>query len=275
MRSKAKRRTDPGTQPSRGFRRMENDAFGYRGLQKPSSGTSDFNAQSFLVWQILRQISGARLVTVKAVTSAGDVAPVGFVDVQPLVNQLDGSDQAVPHGTIYHLPFFRLQGGANAVIIDPQVGDIGVAIIEDRDISSAKANRGFANPGSKRIFDMADGLYVGGFLNGAPQQYVRFSAVGIEVVSPTKVTLSAPLVEVDAATSFTVNSPQSGFSGTVIVQGLLSWLGGMTGSIASGVASVITGAVQFIGSITSNGHAIDSTHQHTNSGGDGLGGPPQ
>lgn len=248
---------------------------GYRGAQQQTDGTSDYNAQAFVIWQILKSISGARLVQVQGVTNSGGVAPVGFVDVQVLVNQLDGWNNATPHGTIYNLPYFRLQGGTNAVIIDPQVGDIGVAIIEDRDISSVKANKAQANPGSKRIFDLADGLYLGGFLNGAPQQYIQFSAAGIAVVSPTKVTLQAPLVEVDASTSFTVNSPQSGFSGAVIVQGLFSFLAGMSGSIASGVAAVITGAVQFIGTITSNGHAIDSTHQHTNSGGSGLGGPPQ
>lgn len=248
---------------------------GYRGAQDQTTGTSDYNAQAFVIWQILRSISGARLVKVKGATNNGGVVPVGFVDVQVLVNQLDGWNNAVAHGTIYNLPYFRLQGGANAVIIDPQEGDIGVAIIEDRDISSVKANKGQANPGSKRIFDLADGLYLGGFLNGAPQQYVQFSSAGIAVVSPTKVTLQAPLVEVDASTSFTVNSPQSGFSGTVIVQGLFSFLAGMSGSIASGVAAIITGAVQFIGTITSNGHEIDSTHQHTNSGGSGLGGPPQ
>lgn len=197
---------------------MENDAFGYRGLQKPSSGTSDFNAQSFLVWQILRQISGARLVTVKAVTSAGDVAPVGFVDVQPLVNQLDGSDQAVPHGTIYHLPFFRLQGGANAVIIDPQVGDIGVAVIEDRDISSAKANRGFANPGSKRIFDMADGLYIGGFLNGAPQQIVQFNSAGITISSPTQIRLAAPTIVIQATQTVGITAGQEITNSAPIVE---------------------------------------------------------
>ncbi|QTD91573.1 oxidoreductase [Burkholderia anthina] len=254
---------------------MATDPFGYRGSQTPNSGTSPFNEQSFLVWQILRTIAGARLVQVQAVTNSGGVSPVGFVDVLPLVNQLDGSDNAMPHGVIHNLPYFRLQGGANAVIIDPQIGDIGVAIIEDRDISSVKANRGPANPGSKRIFDMADGMYIGGFLNGTPNQYMQFSTAGISIVSPTKITLQATLVEIDAWTSFTVNSPQSRFSGAVIVQGLLSWLAGMTGSTVSGIASLISGAVQFVGTITSNGHAIDSTHQHTSSGGSGLGGPPQ
>jgi phage baseplate assembly protein gpV len=67
---------------------------------------------------------------------------------------------------------------------------------------------------------------------------------------------------VDASSSFTVNSPSSRFSGAVIIQGLLSWLAGMTGSVVSGVASVITGAVQFVGTITSNGKRIDDTHSH-------------
>lgn len=247
----------------------------YLGAASQATGGDDTSTQAFLIWQILRAISGAKLVKVKAVTNVGDVSPVGFVDVQPLVNQLDGWNNATPHGTVYHLPYFRLQGGTNAVIIDPQVGDIGVAVVEDRDISSVKANAAQANPGSKRIFDIADGLYLGGFLNGTPTQYVRFSAEGVAVVSPTKVTLQAPLVEVDASTSFTVNSPQSGFSGTVIIQGLLSWLNGMTGSTVSGVAAIINGAINFFGALTSNGHDISSTHQHTNSGGSGLGGPPQ
>ncbi|WP_227242389.1 Gp138 family membrane-puncturing spike protein [Paraburkholderia caribensis] len=254
---------------------MSNEQFGFRGPASATSGGADYNAQMFVIGQVLAGVSTAKLVQIVSVTNAGDLSPVGFVDVQPLVNQLDGYDNAVEHGVVHNLPYFRLQGGTDAVILDPKQGDVGVAIFCDRDISAVKSSRAQANPGSKRRFDMADGLYIGGFLNGTPQQYVRFSSAGIAVVSPTKVTLQAPLVEVDASTSFTVNSPQSGFSGTVIVQGLLSWLAGMTGSVVSGVASLITGAVQFVGTITSNGHAIDSTHQHTNSGGSGLGGPPQ
>lgn len=249
--------------------------FGFRGTADATSGGSDYNATRFMILQALGDISTVKLVEVVAVTNAGGLSPVGFVDVKPLVNQLDGYDNAVDHGIVHNIPYFRLQGGTNAVILDPQEGDIGMCGFCDRDISSVKSSRAQANPGSKRRFDMADGLYVGGFLNGEPQQYVQFSSAGVAIVSPTKITLQAPLVEVDASTSFTVNSPQSGFSGTVIVQGLLSFLGGMTGSIASGVAAVITGAIQFIGTVTSNGHAIDSTHQHTNSGGSGLGGPPQ
>jgi phage baseplate assembly protein gpV len=254
---------------------MPNDQLGFRGAADATSAGSPYNENLFLIHQVLAAVSTAKLVRVEAVTNAGDLSPVGFVDVMPLVNQVDGDDNAVPHGVVHNIPYFRLQGGSNAVILDPQVGDIGACIFADRDISAVKNAKDVANPGSKRRFDMADGLYIGGYLNAVPQQYVRFSVAGIGIVSPTKITLSSPLVEVDASTSFTVNSPQSQFNGAVTIEGLLSWLGGMAGSVASGIASVITGTVQFFGTITSNGHAIDSTHQHTNSGGSGLGGPPQ
>ena len=48
---------------------------------------------------------------------------------QPLVNMLDGAGDATEHGTIFGLHYTRLQGGANAIILDPQVDDIGWAAV--------------------------------------------------------------------------------------------------------------------------------------------------
>lgn len=236
--------------------------FGYPGLADPAAGAGDYGALSFLVNQILAEVSTVTLVKVVAVTNNGGVTPVGFVDVQPLVNQVDGAGNATPHGTVYNLPYFRLQGGTNAIILDPQVGDIGMCGFASRDISSVKSSKGQANPGSGRTFSMADGLYFGGLLNGVPVQYMAFSASGIDIVSPTRIQMTAPNIVANASTAFTVNSPQSNFSGMVIIQGLLSWLAGMTGSTASGVAATITGIINFFGSLTSNGKVIDNTHTH-------------
>lgn len=165
---------------------------GYTGQQDVADRSGDFNAQSFLVKQALGKVNTSTVVKIVAVTNAGGLSPVGFVDVLPLVNQTDGAGNAVPHDTVHNLPYFRLQGGANAIIIDPQVGDIGIAVFANRDISSVKSGKGQANPGSSRRHDMADGMYLGGILNGVPTQYFRFSATGIEIVSPTHVTISAP-----------------------------------------------------------------------------------
>lgn len=151
------------------------------GQQSPEDTTSDFNKHSFLIRQILGTVRTATLVQVVATTNAGDVSPVGTVDVLPLVNLLDGLGNSSPHGTVYGLPVWRLQGGKNAIICDPVVGDIGVAVFSDRDISSVKANKGQANPGSFRRFDFADGIYFGGVLGVAPTQYVQFNDAGITI----------------------------------------------------------------------------------------------
>lgn len=169
----------------------------FTGFQQPSSGNSDTNALSFLFQQLLGKVWTSAVVQVQAVTNAGGLAPVGFCDVLPLVAQINGKGDATPHGTIHNLPYMRIQGGANAVIIDPEVDDIGLAIFASRDISAVKASKAPSTPGSFRRFDPADGLYIGGFLNGVPQQYVRFSSTGIEVVSPTEVTIMAPLITLD------------------------------------------------------------------------------
>jgi hypothetical protein len=236
--------------------------FGYAGVADPADGAGEYGALTFLVGQILAEIGTVTLVKVVAVTNSGGVSPVGFVDVQPLVNQVDGAGNATPHGVVYNLPYFRLQGGTNAIILDPQVDDIGMCGFASRDISSVKASKAQANPGSGRTFSMADGLYFGGLLNGVPVQYMAFSANGIDIVSPTRIQMIAPQVVVKASTAFTVNSPQSNFSGMVVIQGLLSWLAGMTGSTASGVAATITGVINFFGSLTSNSKRIDDTHTH-------------
>lgn len=203
------------------------------------------------------------LVQILSCTNSGGLSPVGFVDVQPLVNQVDGNGVPVPHGVIHNLPYFRLQGGQNAVIIDPQPGDIGMAAFASRDISSVKANRAQANPGSARRFDMADGMYFGGLLNGAPTQYVQFSAAGITITSPTAITLNAPTITANASTSFTVNAPQSTFSAKVTINGLLTFVAGIVGSAAAGAAAVITGTINFVGALTSNGKNISDSHTHT------------
>jgi len=154
---------------------------GFPGQQQPSSEASPFNGTSFIVDQALRLISTATLVKVVSVTNDGGVSPVGFVDVLPLVNMVDGVGNSQGHGTLHALTYCRVQGGLNAIIMDPQIGDIGVAVFADRDISSVKVNKGLANPGSLRRFDMADGMYLFSVLGSAPNQYVQFNMAGITI----------------------------------------------------------------------------------------------
>lgn len=166
----------------------------YAGQQSYADGATDYSALAFVVRSILGRTATATLVQVKAVTNSGGVEPVGFIDVQPMVAQLDGRGQPTPHGIIHNVPYLRLQGGVNAVIIDPAVGDIGIAVFGSHDLSSVKANKAPSNPGSRRRFSMADALYIGGVLNGVPTNYIQFDGDGNVTIKPAaKVTVEGDL----------------------------------------------------------------------------------
>lgn len=169
----------------------------YEGQTTLSTPFSEITILKFVISQMIAQMQTVALVEVVGVSNDGGVSPVGTVDVRPLVHQMTGDRKAVPHGVIYKIPYMRLQGGTNAIIIDPQVGDIGMCGFCSRDSSTVVATRKAALPASLRKYNWADGLYIGGFLNGVPTQYVRFADDGVEIVSPTKVRIVAPTVEVD------------------------------------------------------------------------------
>ena len=199
---------------------------GYNGFQRPGSASSDYNAIVFLVQSLMSGMATATLVKVKGVTNSGGAAGSGYVDIQPLVNQVDGVGTAVPHGTVYRCPYMRAQGGTNAVILDPKVGDTGIAVFADRDISSATANKAPSNPGSSRRFDMADGLYLYSIVTETPTNYVRISDSGIDITSPNEITLTAPTITLTAPTitmnassGIALNTPTVTASGDVNVSG--------------------------------------------------------
>jgi hypothetical protein len=136
-----------------------------------------------LTERVLGRTSVATLVRIVKVTNEpGKVGAVGRVDVKPLVNQLDGWGKPVEHKTVFGLAYFRYAGGGNAVLLDPEPGDVGLAVFADRDVSGVKRTGKEANPGSARRFDMSDGIYVGLSIGqDEPKQHVRFTKDGIEV----------------------------------------------------------------------------------------------
>lgn len=172
---------------------------GQAGLQAHSS---EADALHFMMRQYMAQVRTAMPVKIVAVHGGG-VATVGTVDVQPMVHQQDGAGSTTPHGIVYGLPYSRAQGGASAFIIDPKVGDMGVVVVADRDITKVKNTGGPAAPDSQRRFSLSDGMYVGGAMNAAPKQYVHFiDDTTMEIVSTGTITLKAPqsVIESDTLT---------------------------------------------------------------------------
>lgn len=201
----------------------------------------------FIVDSILMRIQTVTLVRVVKVKGGG-LAPVGMVDVQPLVSQIDGSGAVIPHGVIFNVPYMRLQGGGNAVIIDPEVGDIGMCGFCSRDISSVKANKAPSPPQSRRRFDYSDGLYFGGFLNGTPSQYIMFSDGGIKAYSPSGIELEAPRVLIKSP-DVQIDGQNMTVNANTTQQGSFSQTGGGSASFSGRmtVGGVIESSIDVIG----------------------------
>ena len=211
-------------------------------IPNQANWTSDggaYNATEFMVQQLLARVRTAGLVKVITATSAGGLAPAGTVDVQPMVSAIDGHGVAEPHGQLSSLLYLRVQGGGNAIIIDPAPNDIGMAVFCDRDISVVKATKAPATPGSFRRFNMLDGIYFGGMLNGIPTQYLQF--IG------SKLVLNA-LTELDLQ------------------------IGGSTVLAATAGGVSITGTLDVSGDAKINGIQF-TPHEHINGGGSGNSGP--
>lgn len=168
------------------------------GNQTGANVADDYAALKFLVEQQIAQVSTATLARVIDCTNDGGVAPVGTLTVQLLVNMLAGDNTAFKHAPIYKVPYARIQGGVNAVILDPSPGDIGLVGFCERDISAVKASRDISNPGSRRVFSKADGVWLATvWASHSPQQYVVFAQGGIEIISPNAVTIRAPVITLD------------------------------------------------------------------------------
>lgn len=212
----------------------------FTGQAKLSDMTTEWNRLQFAIRSVMNGMATTTLVQVKAVE--GDT-----VDVQPMVAQIDGAGNAVPHGTIHNIPIWRLQGGVSGVIVIPVVGDIGLAVFSSTDISGVKRAKKPTTPGSRRRFDWADGIYLGGVLNAMPTQFIRLDETGVTITAGDglPVTINAP-------GGVVVTAPTASFSGDVAV----------TGKITSGAGS------------TFNGIAFDA-HKHTGvqTGGGTSGGP--
>lgn len=216
------------------------DGTGVVGQEGLNSSASEFNSIEFQIEQAFGKIATTRLVKVMSVESAGELAPVGFVDVKPMVNLVNGLlGDSMQHGIIYGVPYFRLQGGKNAIIIDPVVGDIGFVVVADRDSSIVKQTKTFGNPGSDRRFSLSDGLYVGGVLNDTPEQYIQFNSDGVTIADKNgnKIEMKTGGIFLTCA-SLVVN-------GNIQLSGSLQNIGGGTYTGTLYCADIVVNSVSF------------------------------
>lgn len=261
------------------------DGSGIVGQSGLNDATSDFNQQESQIDRALGRIATLKPVKVVAVTNAGGLSAVGFVDVVPLVNLVDGLlGSSMKNETVHGIPYVRLQGGKNAIIMDPVVGDLGYVSVSDRDISSVKETKDFANPSSFRRFSLSDGIYVGGILNDVPEQYVQFNSDGVNIVDKNgnKVEMTSTGIKETSVGGTIMEFKSDGFhfNKQIFVNGALNLFGslnGFTGGIyPSGLT--ISGTIS-AADLQIPGHVAYTVHEHsylvpvTSSGGGQTGTP--
>ena len=165
-------------------------------LWRPESTNNEYNQMTYLIKRLLSGVNVATLVQVVSAPQGIDLYPADFVDVKPLVAMTDGAGNAKDHGVIHRLPFLRIQGGHGAFVADPVVGDIGIALFCDRDISNVKRTSKNGPPGSQRRFSMSDGVYLGGWGNlSSPTTYYWVQGGFAMAGAPTGMIFDSPYLD--------------------------------------------------------------------------------
>lgn len=250
---------------------------------KISSYGSGFNAQDFFVRQIIkRMVSTAIPVRVDRVDRAADGSGALYVDATPLICQTAADGTTLDPVSIPHLPYFRYQHGTAAVICDPKVGDVGLAIFAQQDVSRLSGGTEPVGPGSFRCFDMSDGFYIGGFWGQKPKTFIRIEDTGdVTITAPQTVVVNTAAATVNASStcdvntatatvtatsSVTIDTPATHITGTLQVDGHITGSGGL--AVSGGSGAVVSGDV------TADGISL-KTHVHggVESGGSTTGGP--
>lgn len=222
------------------------------------ASSNPLNSMEFFIRSLISQVVSTSLpVVVTAVERKGEEAGAGYVTVKPLLQPRNNSGDGLEVTTIPKLPYFRLQHGKAAIICDPKVGDIGLAVVAKHDISNINGSTTPKVPATYRKFDPSDSFYIGGFLGKAPEVFIHLEDEGtIQIKAPTKITMEAPECEVNASTSFTVNSAQINLNGPI------------SGGGSGGADATFTGDVNAKGiSLTSH------THTGVQSGNSSTGAP--
>lgn len=173
-----------------------------------TDSSSNSSQQAMLASVFAKMLAGNHFIEPVQVKAIEGEAPNLTVDVLPLLNHVDSAGNPVETSPIYGVPVWRLQGGGNAIVVNPVVGDIGFIAVCDRDINLIKANRKSSIPQTMRRHNKSDAIYLGGFLNSAPTQYVQIDDNGVTVKSTSA-------VKIQSASDVNINGLKISPSGTL------------------------------------------------------------
>ncbi|HAT2283682.1 TPA: translation initiation factor IF-2 [Citrobacter freundii] len=235
----------------------------------PVSLSSQLGSKEQADARLAGSIMSSLRVSMPGIVQSFDPGTVTAV-VQPAIKGYEPDSNGVNQSTILPLlvdvPVVFPRGGGCTLTFPVKAGDECLVIFADRCIDFWWQNGGMQEPVDDRVHDLSDAFCIVG-----PQSQVQkisgISTGAAQLRSDDGSTFfelnpSTQKIKIVAPGGLDVITPMADFSDKVTIHGLLTWMGGMVGSVVSGVASRITGAVEFIGSVKANGKTIDNTHTH-------------
>lgn len=235
----------------------------------PVSLSSQLGSKEQADTRLASSIMSALRVSMPGIVQSFDPDTVTAV-VQPAIKGYEPDSNGVSQSTtlplLVDVPVVFPRGGGCTLTFPVKAGDECLVIFSDRCIDFWWQNGGVQEPVDDRVHDLSDAFCIVGPQSQA-QKISGISTGTVQLRSDDGSTFfelnpSTQKIKIVAPGGLDIVTPLADFSAKVTIHGLLSWLGGMVGSVVSGVASKITGAVEFIGSVKANGKVIDNTHTH-------------
>lgn len=230
----------------------------------PVSVQSRIGDQQQLLEQVQHNVSSQMRGAMPGIIQSFDPDKVTAV-VQPVIKgSNDGKSVMLP--LLLDIPVVFPGAGGVFITFPVNPGDECELSFNDRCIDFFWQNGGVQEPADNRMHDLSDATCRVGQIS-QPNRIKNISTTTSQFRSADGSTYfeldpETQKIKIVAPGGLDVDTPLATFSQAVTIKGLLSWLGGMVGSAAKGVAAQITGAVEFIGSVKANGKSIDETHKH-------------
>lgn len=190
--------------------------------------------------------------------------------VQPAIRCVetdnDGNRTTRDYPLLVDVPVVFPTAGGVTLTLPVNPGDECELKFQDRCIDFFWQSGGVQEPVDDRMHDLSDATCSVGQIS-QPNRIKNVSTTSAQlrtIDGSTYIDLnpSTKKIKIVAPGGLDVQTPQADFSAAVTIHGLLTWMGGMVGSIVSGTAAKITGAIEFFGTLKSNGKDIGDTHTH-------------
>lgn len=165
----------------------------YKTSFQPKDFGSELNALRFLMTScIYDNVNTMLVVRVVAVNEE-------TIDVQTVIGDIDINGGNLDTYQIKGVRYIQWQYGKNAIKAVPEIGDIGILVISQQDLSGIKSGQAVYDS----HYNIGDGVYIGGLygMNQEPTQFVEFKNDELNITGTGTINISAPTVNIKDATA--------------------------------------------------------------------------